>query len=659
MSEMKQLFAGMGCKGNRTVLFDKGTTVCNHPFHEMICAYETNGADGVYLCELSANKDEHEQMLEELRRTAALCKFPLIVGGYIRSFQDVCDYMDAGASIVWFDSADPFQLDLMEEAASKYGNERVYAKLASVQQLRRAEEFLSYGASRIILDVGNNTEIVDSDQYMRAEVPFMLICADDTLHVLSPCMAAERVTGVILTRPQQGEHGYLVLKQELRRRGQPVWIPDGWEQKEVEEDTWMDYEMEENSFATGVVDKFLTYVAFDTQSAQDQEQVPSTDGQRVLAQFLHDELEDLGASKVRISEYGYVYAEIPANTDRPIPALGFIAHMDTAPDYSGTNVKPQIVHDYHGDDIILDIERGDTMGPDEFPELLDYIGQDLITTDGTTLLGADDKAGVAEIMSMAEYILTHPEIEHGKICIGFTPDEEVGRGADFFDVEGFGAEVAYTLDGGAIGEIEYENFNAASAKITIQGVSIHPGSAKGRMKNSLLIGMELNAMLPVFEIPAYTEGYEGFFHLSSIEGGVDRTTMKYIIRDHDREKFEAKKNELEKIAAFLNQRYGEGTITLEIKDSYYNMSEKIEPHQYLITLAEDCMKEIGIEPKIIPIRGGTDGARLSFMGLPCPNLCTGGHNYHGRHEYICIQSMEKTVELIIRMVEAFAKRSFE
>ncbi|MDO5406235.1 MAG: peptidase T [Eubacteriales bacterium] len=404
---------------------------------------------------------------------------------------------------------------------------------------------------------------------------------------------------------------------------------------------------------SAVVDKFLRYVAIDTQSMEDQECYPSTKKQKVLGQMLEQELKEMGASEVSMDAYGYVTAVIPANTDKSIPALGLIAHMDTSPACSGRDISVQIIRNYDGGRILLNAESGETMGPEEFEDLNCYVGQDLITTDGTTLLGADDKAGVAEIMAAAEYLLTHPEVKHGKICIAFTPDEEVGRGTDFFDVEAFGADVAYTVDGGRLGELEYENFNAASARLTIHGVSIHPGSAKWKMKNSILVGMELQSMLPVFENPACTDGYEGFFHLDSFEGDVETTVMKYIVRDHDMDKFQQKKQRMQDIVEFLNRKYGEGTVELELKDSYFNMKEKVAPHQYLITIAEDCMKNLGITPIVTPIRGGTDGARLSFKGLPCPNLCSGGHNFHGRHEYICIQSMEKVVELLTGIVKAF------
>lgn len=405
-----------------------------------------------------------------------------------------------------------------------------------------------------------------------------------------------------------------------------------------------------------VTERFLRYVSLDTQSLEDQEEVPSTDKQRRLAGLLADELRAMGAEAVRISDHAYVCAEIPATTEKKAPVLGFVAHMDTAPAYSGKDVKPVILKDYDGKDIVMNQETGLRMSVAEFPDLLKYQGQDLIHTDGTTLLGADDKAGVAEIMALAEWLLAHPEIAHGAVRIGFTPDEEVGRGADFFDVEGFGADVAYTVDGGELGELEYENFNAASTRVHIHGSSIHPGSAKGKMRNAILIGMEFQSLLPVFDNPMYTEGYEGFFHLNDIKGDVEETTLNYIVRDHDMEKFESKKRLMEEAAAFLNRRYGEGTVELSIRDSYYNMKEKIEPHGYLIDIAREAMEELGVTPKICPIRGGTDGARLSYMGLPCPNLCTGGHNFHGKYEFISVQSMETIVEMLKKIVLKFGER---
>lgn len=418
---------------------------------------------------------------------------------------------------------------------------------------------------------------------------------------------------------------------------------------------------------TTAVERFLKYVSYDTQSDEAYDTCPSTKKQLLLANELKRELEEMGASDVRMSEYGYLFARIPDNTGSTsahgasgvgqkttIPALGFISHMDTAPSLTGTNVKPRIVQAYDGKDIVLNAEKQIVMKVSEFPFLADLKGQDLIVTDGTTLLGADDKAGVAEIMTMAEYFLSHPEIPHGEICIGFTPDEEIGRGADRFDVKDFGAAVAYTVDGGPIGEIEYENFNAASGKVRIQGASIHPGDAKLKMKNALLIGMEFQSLLPVFENPMYTEGYEGFYHLDEMSGNVEEAQLNYIIRDHDHEKFEQKKKFFAEAADFLSRKYGAGTVTVEITDSYYNMKEKIEPCMYLIDTAKDAMLACGIKPKVVPIRGGTDGARLSYMGLPCPNLCTGGYNYHGKYEFIPVASLEKTSRVLVEIGKKFA-----
>ena len=418
---------------------------------------------------------------------------------------------------------------------------------------------------------------------------------------------------------------------------------------------------------TTAVERFLKYVSYDTQSDEANDTCPSTKKQLLLANELKRELEEMGASDVRMSEYGYVFARIPDNTGSTsphdasgvgqkttIPALGFISHMDTAPSLTGTNVKPRIVQAYDGKDIVLNAEKQIVMKVSEFPFLADLKGQDLIVTDGTTLLGADDKAGVAEIMTMAEYFLSHPEIPHGEICIGFTPDEEIGRGADRFDVKDFGAAVAYTVDGGPIGEIEYENFNAASGKVRIQGASIHPGDAKLKMKNALLIGMEFQSLLPVFENPMYTEGYEGFYHLDEMSGNVEEAQLNYIIRDHDHEKFEQKKKFFAEAADFLNRKYGKGTVIAEVTDSYYNMKEKIEPCMYLIDIAKEAMTACGIEPEVIPILGGTDGARLSYMGLPCPNLCTGGYNYHGKYEFIPVDSLQKTAEILVKIASLFS-----
>lgn len=403
-----------------------------------------------------------------------------------------------------------------------------------------------------------------------------------------------------------------------------------------------------------VLDRFLHYVSFDTQSMDDQEQVPSTEKQLALAKALKEELEAMGASQVRMSEHGYVYAVIPATADHPVKSLGFVAHMDTAPAMSGKDVKPRIVERYDGQDLVLNEEKKIVMRVKDFPGMLDCVGKDLIVTDGTTLLGADDKAGVAEIMTMAEFFLSHPEIPHGKICIGFTPDEEVGRGADFFDVEHFGADAAYTVDGGPVGELEYENFNAASGKVDICGRGVHPGSAKGAMVNALLVGMEFQSMLPAFENPMYTEGYEGFFHLDQMAGDVESAHLEYIIRDHDREAFEKKKALFEEVSRYLNVKYGEGTVLTAVKDSYYNMKEQIEPdHLYLIDTAKEAMKSLDIKPLVSPIRGGTDGARLSYMGLPCPNLSTGGYNFHGRYEFIPVQSLEQMVEVLKKIITLF------
>lgn len=403
-----------------------------------------------------------------------------------------------------------------------------------------------------------------------------------------------------------------------------------------------------------VHERFLNYVKFDTQSVPDLEVIPSSEKQKDLGRYLVDEMISMGITDASINEHGYVYGTIPSNTEKNVPVIGLIAHMDTSPDMPGNNIKPRLVKNYDGKDIVLNEVNNIIMKTEMFEHLLDYIGNDLIVTDGTTLLGADNKAGIAEILSMAEYFLNNPEVKHGTIKIGFTPDEEVGNGAEKFDVEGFGADFAYTVDGGKLGEIEYENFNAASAKIEINGANIHPGSAKNKMKNSILIGMEFQSMLPVHETPGNTENYEGFSHLNDISGDVEKTYLNYIIRDHSMDKFKAKKERFLKIANYLNDKYGEKTVQVELRDSYYNMKEKILPHMHIIESAQKAMKNIDVEPIIVPIRGGTDGARLSYMGLPCPNLCTGGHNYHGRYEYISVQSMEKVVELLIEIVKLYA-----
>ncbi len=399
------------------------------------------------------------------------------------------------------------------------------------------------------------------------------------------------------------------------------------------------------------LNNFLRYAVIDTCSDDSSQTMPSTMKQHNLARLLVEELKCMGASEITYDrEHCYVYASVPATEgfeDKPV--IGFIAHMDTSPAVSGTDVKPRVVENYDGQDILLNAEKNIYMRVTDFPELPALKGRDLVVTDGTTLLGADDKSGVAEIMAMAEYLLTHKELSHGKIRVGFTPDEEIGRGADYFDVALFGADYAYTVDGGALGELEYENFNAVGAKLFVHGRSVHPGSAKGKMKNAILIAQEFQNMLPVFENPMYTEGYEGFYHLDFIHGSVEEVTAEYIIRDHDKELFAQKKQRFLDTAAFLNGKYGEGTVVVEMKDSYYNMREIIEQHMDVVENASKAMEELGITPIVVPIRGGTDGARLSFMGLPCPNLCTGGANFHGRFEYACVQSMEKITQLLIRL----------
>ncbi len=399
-----------------------------------------------------------------------------------------------------------------------------------------------------------------------------------------------------------------------------------------------------------VHERFLNYVKIDTQSVPEVQKIPSSEKQKDLGRLLVEEMISIGIKDAYMDENGYIYGTVKGNADAP--TVGFIAHMDTSPDMSGNNVKPRIIYDYDGSDIVLNEEKQIVMETKVFEHLMKYIGQDLIVTDGTTLLGADDKAGIAEIMSMAEYLINNPQIKHGTIKIGFTPDEEVGQGAELFNIEEFGADYAYTVDGGEVGELEYENFNAASAKVTINGVNIHPGTAKNKMKNSILIGMEFQSMLPVHETPENTEGYEGFSLLNDMSGNVEKTLLQYIIRDHNIDKFNIKKERFNKIADYLNEKYGQGAVELKIEDSYYNMKEKILPHMHIIENALKAMENIGIEPNVVPIRGGTDGARLSYMGLPCPNLCTGGHNFHGKYEYIPIQSMEKVVELLIEIARA-------
>ena len=403
-----------------------------------------------------------------------------------------------------------------------------------------------------------------------------------------------------------------------------------------------------------LLDRFLRYVAVDTQSNEDSETQPSTDKQLNLLGTLRDELVAMGV-EATLDEYGYVMASIPSNIEAKVPAIGFIAHVDTAPDASGADIKPQIINEYDGGEIELKGVPGLALKPSEFPEMLHYVGQTLITTDGTTLLGADDKAGVAEIMNAVQYIVENPGFRHGEIKIGFTPDEEIGRGVVKFDVKRFGADYAYTMDGGEVGELEFENFNAASAKIHIQGRNVHPGYAKGKMRNAILIGMELNSLLPVEQKPEYTEGYEGFFHLIGINGSVEEADMTYIIRDHDRALFERKKEVILECAGFINRKYGEGTVTPVVKDQYFNMREQVEPHYHVVEKAVKAMEMAGVKPKIQPIRGGTDGANLSFKGLPCPNIFAGGLNFHGKMEYVPLESMEKASEVILNIITLYSE----
>ena len=400
-----------------------------------------------------------------------------------------------------------------------------------------------------------------------------------------------------------------------------------------------------------LLDKFLRYVAVDTMSDPESETQPSSAKQFDLLRMLRDELEAMGI-KAELDEFGYVMATIPSNIDKEVPAIGFIAHVDTSPDASGKDVKPQIIENYQGGDVMLNAEKDIVLKVSDFPEMQNYIGKTLITTDGTTLLGADDKGGVAAIMYAAQYLMEHPEVKHGDIKIGFTPDEEVGRGVVKFDVKKFGAQYAYTIDGGEIGELEYENFNAAGAKIRIQGANIHPGYAKDKMINSMQIAMELNAMLPVNQRPEFTCGYEGFFLLTEIKGTVEETSMQYIIRDHDRAKFEEKKELLKAVVEYLNKKHN-NAVTLDMKDQYYNMRQEVEPHYFIVEKAIKAIEMAGIKPKVQPIRGGTDGANLSFMGLPCPNIFAGGHNFHGKYEYVPLESMEKASEVILNIISLF------
>ena len=399
-----------------------------------------------------------------------------------------------------------------------------------------------------------------------------------------------------------------------------------------------------------ITERFLKYVSFCTTSDEETNMTPSTPGQMEFAKYLAAELKEIGLQEVTLDENGYVMGTLPANVEGK-PTIGFIAHMDTAPDASGKNVKARIVENYDGQDIVLNAEKNIVFEVAKYPEILDYKGQDIIVTDGTTLLGADDKAGLAEIVTACEYLIQHPDIQHGKIRVGFTPDEEIGQGADHFDVEKFGCDFAYTMDGGAVGELEYENFNAAGCKVKVHGVNVHPGYGYHKMINSMRIANHFATMLPRWETPEHTQGYEGFYHLIAMNGSVEETTLQYIIRDHDRARFESRKREIEHLARKINQEYGEGTVEVEIRDQYYNMREKVEPVMHIVTLVEEAMKEVGVTPKVQPIRGGTDGARLSFEGLPCPNIFAGGVNFHSRFEYLPIPSMEKAMQVILQIVQ--------
>jgi tripeptide aminopeptidase len=405
-----------------------------------------------------------------------------------------------------------------------------------------------------------------------------------------------------------------------------------------------------------LIDRFLKYVSFETTSDEESGVTPSTPGQMVLAKYLKEELENLGLQEVFLDENGYLYATLPANTSKQVPVVGFIAHMDTAPDMSGKNVTPRIVQNYDGGDIVLNAAGSIALSPSQFPELKNHVGEDLIVTDGNTLLGADDKAGIAEIISGVEYLMQHPEIEHGKIRIAFNPDEEIGLGAHKFDVERFGCDFAYTFDGGEVGELEFENFNAAAAKLTFTGRNVHPGTAKNKMINSIRVANHFISMLPSHETPEHTEGYEGFYHIIGFSGNVEQTVVNYIIRDHSRERFESRKREFQHLTNKINAEYGEGTLKLELRDQYYNMREKIEPVMYVIDIAKEAMLAAGVEPVVKAIRGGTDGAQLSFKGLPCPNIFAGGMNMHGRFEYVPIPSMEKAMKVVVKIAELTAKR---
>ena len=405
-----------------------------------------------------------------------------------------------------------------------------------------------------------------------------------------------------------------------------------------------------------IINRFTSYITIDTESDPTSDSTPSTEKQWNLAKKLAEELKEMGMSDVSIDENAYVMATLPSNVDHEVPAIGFVSHFDTSPDFTGANIKPQIVENYDGKDIVLNEAEDIVLSPDYFEDLLQYKGQTLITTDGNTLLGADDKAGITEIMSAVEYLIQHPEIKHGPIKVGFTPDEEIGRGAHKFDVKKFGAEWAYTMDGSQIGELEYENFNAAGADVTVKGKIVHPGYAKGKMVNSMYIAQDFINSLPRLETPEHTEDRQGFFHLTQINGKVEETKMHYIIRDHDKEHFEARKKVMLDLAAEINSQHQKEVISIEIKDQYFNMREKVEPVMHIVDIAEEAMKAVDIEPIIKPIRGGTDGSQLSFMGLPCPNIFAGGHNFHGRYEYVPVESMIKATEVIVKIAELTAKK---
>lgn len=406
-----------------------------------------------------------------------------------------------------------------------------------------------------------------------------------------------------------------------------------------------------------IKERFFRYIKIDTMSDENSETFPSTKKQYDLLNLLNKELKEFGL-KSEIDEHGYVMATLPSNVDKKVPVIGFISHVDTSPDMSGENVNPLVWENYDGGDITINKDLKLVLSPELFPDLKEYVGDTIITTDGTTLLGADDKAGIAEIMTAIKYLVEHPEVKHGEIKIGFTPDEEIGRGVDFFDVKKFGAEYAYTMDGSHVGELEFENFNAAKLTVSIQGRNVHPGYAKDKMLNSMLIAMEYNALLPVNMRPEYTEGYDGFYHLISMNGSVENTTITYIVRDHDRAKFESKKVFASECADFLNKRYGKEVVKAELKDQYYNMREKVEEVFHIVDIAEQAMIDIGIEPKIMPIRGGTDGSRLSYMGLPCPNIFAGGINFHGKFEYVPLESMEKATNVILKVIELYTKKDW-